>query len=526
MVLNKIKIITVSICFLFLSNCTTDFQDINSNEYGVTDEVLEQNFNNIKSLFIPIFNNILVLTPEWKYQVQQGLQADIWSGYMATPTPFRGGTNNTTYDLVDGWNGFAWSAAYGDVMANTLKIEQRAKNKYDEFYALSLILKVTAMHRVTDTYGPIVYSQFGTTNPVIGYDTQEEVYNLMFQELETAINILKSKITPDGITTFTATDLSSYQGNFEKWIKFANSLRLRLAMRIVKVNPILAQSEAEKSLADSIGVITTNVDLFKIISPNFNNPIATISDAWEDIRMSADMESIMVGYNDPRIAKYFDTSEQFSGQYKGVRTGIEIAAKADHAKFSGTGSVVRTNEIVLMTAAEVYFLRAEGALRGWNMDGIAKDLYEQGIATSFSQYSVSGLSAYTSDSTSLALDYVDPNFPVNNGVAVNNVTIAWDLAATNEVKLQKIITQKWIAGFPEGQEAWSEYRRTGYPKLFQVIKNTSGGLITSEFGVRRINFVQSEKDGNPGGLATGISKLNGPDNGGTRVWWDTTGSNF
>jgi hypothetical protein len=50
-----------------------------------------------------------VLTPEWKYQVQQGLQADVWSGYNAT-TPFRGGTNNATYDLVDGWNGFAWGS--------------------------------------------------------------------------------------------------------------------------------------------------------------------------------------------------------------------------------------------------------------------------------------------------------------------------------------------------------------------------------------------------------------------------------
>jgi hypothetical protein len=92
--------------------------------------------------------------------------------------------------------------------------------------------------------------------------------------------------------------------------------------------------------------------------------------------------------------------------------------------------------------------------------------------------------------------------------------------------LQKIITQKWIAGFPEGQEAWSEYRRTGYPKLLPVIKNTSGGKISSDLGVRRINFVQSEKDGNPGGVATGIKKLGGPDTGGTRLWWDSNTSNF
>lgn len=526
MIVNKLKKIIVLVGLLSLVNCTKDFEEVNSNEYGFTDEDLEQNFNNIKSLFIPIFNNILVLSPEWKYQVQQGLQGDIWSGYMATPTPFAGGSNNTTYNLVDGWNGFAWASAYGDVMANTLKIEQRAKNKYDEFYALSLILKVTAMHRITDTYGPIVYSNFGTTNPVIAYDSQELVYQQMFEELDLAVAELTSRIGAGANTTFTPTDLSSYHGDFEKWVKFANSLRLRLAMRIVKINPTLAQLEAEKALNHPVGIITTNEELFKIVSPNYTNPIATISNAWADIRMSADMESIMVGYSDPRLSKYFNLSSEFPGLYKGVRTGIEIAAKADHADFSAIGPVVTTNEIVLMTAAEVYFLRAEGALRGWSMNGTAQSLYEQGITMSMAQHGIADATTYITDNTSTAIDYVDPNFPVNNGIAVNNVTIAWDGAASNEVKLQKIITQKWIAGFPEGQEAWSEYRRTGYPKLFQVIKNTSGGLITSQFGVRRINFVQSEKDGNPGGVATGITALGGLDNGGTRVWWDTTGPNF
>ena len=94
------------------------------------------------------------------------------------------------------------------------------------------------------------------------------------------------------------------------------------------------------------------------------------------------------------------------------------------------------------------------------------------------------------------------------------------------MKLQKIITQKWIANFPEGQEAWSEFRRTGYPKLFRARHNTSGGTISTQFGPRRVNYAQSEKDGNPGGLATGLTLLGGPDNGGTRLWWDTTGANF
>ena len=98
--------------------------------------------------------------------------------------------------------------------------------------------------------------------------------------------------------------------------------------------------------------------------------------------------------------------------------------------------------------------------------------------------------AYIADNVSMAKDFVDVKDAANNGAAVNKVTVAWDAAAGNEVKLQKIITQKWIANFPEGQEAWSEYRRTGYPKLLRALHNTSGGTITTEFGPRRVNFVQ------------------------------------
>jgi hypothetical protein len=526
MILNKIKTTAICASLLFAVGCTDNFDEINSDPNGFTDQLLEQDFNNIKGLFTPIFNNVLVFNPEWFYQVQQGLQGDVWSGYMATPTPFRGGTNNTTYDLVDGWNGFAWSAGYTSVMANALKIEQRAKGKFDQFYSLSLILKVEAMHRVTDTYGPIVYSKFGTTDPVIEYDSQDVVYTQMFKELDLAVADLTARVNKGEKSTFTGTDISSYNGDYKKWVKFANSLRLRLAMRIVKKDPAKAKLEAEKALSQAFGVMTAKDDICKIISPNFTHPISTISAAWGDIRMGADMESIMGGYADPRLALYFDTSPKFPGEYRGVRTGIEIAAKADHVDFSPIGAIVKVKEIVWMTPAEVFFLRSEGALRGWNMGGTAQSLYESGISSSFEQLGASGAAAYFADNVKTAKAYVDPSFPVNNSAAVNNVTIAWDAAATNEVKLQKIITQKWIAVFPEGQEAWSEYRRTGYPKLFPVLKNTSGGKITSQFGVRRVNFVQSEKDGNPGGVATGVAKLGGPDNGGTRLWWDTTGPNF
>ncbi|MVO09360.1 SusD/RagB family nutrient-binding outer membrane lipoprotein [Flavobacterium sp. TP390] len=514
------------VSLLTIAGCTNNFEDINTNPNGFTQEQLEQDFNHIRSSFKPIFNNLQVLDPVWVYQLQQGLNADIWSGYMATPTPFAGNINNTTYSLVNGWNGFIWDYAYRNVMYNAYYIANNSKDKYDQFYALSLILKVEGMHRVTDIFGPIIYSDFGSLETTIAYDSQEEVYNQMFEELDFAVGELTTRYNAGEPSTFTATDLSGYEGDYKQWVKFANTLRLRLAMHIVKINPVLAKTEAEKAIAHEFGVLTTNDDIFKVVSPVYTNPIATISGSWLDIRMSADMESILGGYEDPRVATYFDTSAEFPGEYKGVRTAIDLVAKADHQDFSGIGSIVRSNEIVLMTAAEAYFLRAEGALRGWTMGGTAQSFYEQGIALSFEQHGASGAAAYISDNVKTAQDYVDPNFPVNNALAVNNVTVAWDDLATNEIKLQKIITQKWIAGFPEGQEAWTDYRRTGYPKLFPALVNYSGGTIDSQLGPRRINFAQSEISNNAGGVATGVAHLGGPDNGGTRLWWDTTGPNF
>ncbi|WP_431242276.1 SusD/RagB family nutrient-binding outer membrane lipoprotein [Flavobacterium sp. P21] len=426
MKLNKIAKATICISLLTAVGCTGDFEEINTNPNGFTPKELEQDFNNIKGGFAPMFNNIQVLTPEWVYQLQQGLSCDIWSGYMATPTGFAGGINNTTYSLVDGWNVFNWDYAYKYVMFNAYDIANKSKGKYDQFYALSLILKVEGMHRVTDTWGPIIYSKFGSPETTIPYDSQEEVYNQMFSELDFAVTELTKRVDAGEASTFTSTDLSAYGGDYKAWVKFANTLRLRLAMRIVKINPALAKTQAEKAVAQKFGVFTTNADLFKIVSPVYTNPIATISGSWLDIRMSADMESILGGYQDPRTATYFDTSTQFPGQYKGVRTGIAINGKGDHQDFSGIGAVVRSKEIVLMTTAEAYFLRAEGALRGWNMNGTAQNLYEAGIKASFDQRGASGASTYIADNTKTAIAYTDPNFPENNSVAVNNVTVAWD----------------------------------------------------------------------------------------------------
>jgi len=519
------------LCTVFLLNsCTDRFEDLNNNEYGFTDEQLQQDFNNVRSLFGPMINNVYTYSPAWQTQLQQNLIGDVYSGYMMPPTPFASNINNMNYALVDGWNGFPWSIAYLNIMSSALKVEQRAKESAPQFYAWSLILKVEAMHRVSDIYGPIVYSAFGTEDSTVPYDSQQEAYNLFFQELDVAVADLTARVNAGETSTFTGTDFTTYNGDYGMWVKFANSLRLRLAIRISKVDPVKAQQEAEKAINHPLGVITSNAESAIAASTTFMHPLITINSAWNDIRMGAPMESILKGYDDPRIENYFEPSDIVSGEYKGIRNGIDIASKSDYVVFSPLGDAINTNEIVWMNAAEVYFLRAEGALRGWNMGGVAQDLYESGVNTSFDQNGSGGASAYLADNTSTAIPYVDPlnsTNNVNNGSPyLSTATVAWNDADSNELKLEKIITQKWIALYPDGQEAWSEFRRTGYPKLFPVVVNNSNGEISTTDFIRRINFVTAEYDGNPIGVQTGVDHLNGPDTGGTRLWWDTGGSNF
>ncbi len=526
--ISKTGILLSLILGLVASSCSKGLEDFNQNERGITDEQLLPDFQNIGAFYKPIFENIYKYKEPWEYQLQQNLNADIFSGYMTSPRPFIAGANNTTYNLVGGWNDYIWTVPYGNVMNNVKSIEELTITESPALYAVSLILKVEAMHRVADVFGPIVYSNFGDLSNAGVYDSQEEAYTAFFNDLDTAVENLMADIDNKQFTPF---DLS-YGGDYKKWVVFANSLRLRLAMRISKVDPAKAKIEGEKALAQPLGVMQSNADGF-FVNGTLDHPLATIDNSWGDIRMNASMESILIGYNDGRANAYFDASEA-TGDIKGARSGVpllpgyddELAQKADYIQYSKINDNIHTPKVQLMTTAEVYFLRAEAALRGWAGSGDAQANYEQGIVSSFSQHGVGGSAAYIADNTSTPQDYIDTFNPSNNIAAVSDITIAWDNAASNEEKLERIITQKWIAMFPEGQEAWSEYRRTGYPKIFPVVSNQSAGAIDTDIQIRRIPFVDSELSTNAAGVTGAISKLGGPDHGGTRLWWDVGGPNF
>ncbi len=507
---------------LLHQSCTSEFEEINTDPYNVYNDQLEADFQIVGGRFSEVLRNIYTFTPAWVTQLQQNLIGDVFSGYMMPPTPFEGNSNNMTYDLVPGWNEWPWNVAYQSIMAPLRIADAEAEKRgFNNFLAWSKICRVATMHRVTDIYGPIIYTRFGETDVTDNYDCQENVYDAFFKDLDDAIDMLtplaKELENPD-LTPFTPFDISDFDGSYEKWIRFANSLRLRLAIRISLVDPDRARQEGEAAVSHEFGVLSDpSSENFQM--DNVNHPLNIINNSWNDIRMGAPMESILVGYEDQRISQYFLPSEIVEGQYKGIRQGIEIVSKDDYSPFS---KLTIQNSIVLMTAAEVFFLKAEGALREWNMGGTAQDLYEQGIQASFDQHGLGDASTYYNNNTSTPIDYVDTFNADNNIAAATDITIQWDAGADFETNLERIITQKWIAMYPEGQEAWSEFRRTGYPGLFPVVINNSGGTISTTEFIKRIPFAQSDIATNPAGVeaARGCPEIGGADIGGTALWWD------
>lgn len=230
-------------------------------------------------------------------------------------------------------------------------------------------------------------------------------------------------------------------------------------------------------------------------------------------------------------------------RYLGIRPGHDLVSKPN--QYTNYSYIVcdYTTPLPVMFAAESYFLRAEGALRGWSMGGSAKDLYEEGIRTSIKhQLSYKGsfagitsisdadIEAYI-NSTATQEDLVDPVNSSYNYKALNTVGTKWNESASNEEKLQQIILQKWVANFPLSTEAWAEYRRTGYPKLFPNMINNSNNTIDTDEQIRRLIYSNNEINTNNAELQNGIVLLNQEntsskftgDCGGTRVWWDQAG---
>ena len=523
-------------CLMALSSCMYDFTDINRNplypdkEQELLDGVLNSAYlPNLEKHVIPVAlksdNTDLVNA----YQISVNLAGDSWIGYHSPRDNYWDeGVNSTAYFFKDNWNNLTFKFAITNIFVPWIQlrnINMTGENPNKEIFALAQICKVMGVHRATDMFGPIPYSQVGSGSFTVEYDSQEEVYRSFFRELEEAISILSVFVEKGNSHVPNASDIV-HEGDAKKWIRLANSLMLRLAIRVRYADEQLARTYAEKAVNNSYGTIDTSDDEAKMqqgAGLQIKNPLYQIADKdqYNDSRMGATLHCYLKGYDDPRCAVWFSATASRS---KAIRAGMPVT-KTEYDNQATFLKLVEDTPVYWMRASEVCFLKAEAVLAGFDMGGkTAKSYYEAGITMSFEECGVA-LGSYLSNKKQPAA-FIDPVNPDEyNATAPSNITVAWNESDDEEVKLERIITQKYLALYPNGQEAWSEWRRTGYPRQVPVVKNlTNAGVKTSDGykdGVRRFTYPRSEYQQNNENLQKAIQQhLGGIDNASVNVWWD------
>lgn len=514
-------------------SCTWNYLAINSHPYGITDKEIERDAYNVRAALVGIADGVIspdIITTQYTECLLGGPMA----GYMASGNA-RWDNTIDNYNPLDNWtNVLMQSDRIIPVIYTNWNMLRRLTDD-SVILAVSDIIKVAAMHRITDTYGPIPYSMIGYSGKIqVPYDSQEAVYSKMFEELDAAIDILTAKRD----VNFSAASDAIYGGQTEKWIKFANSLKLRLALRVSYSAPELARKMAESAVSHNIGCFASNDD--NAIYTTFGsegNPMniavkynMTAHDDGStcltggDSHAAADIICYMNGYSDPRRAAYFTKSEWEGRDYVGLRHGIVIP---EHSivghKFSGV-NIGPNDPVVWMNASEVAFLKAEAtAVFGWDMGGSAREFYEQGVRLSFDQWGAGPADSYLADNESLPEFYSDPSGSNDYPVLLSGITVAWDDAATVEQKQERIMIQKWIANWLLGNESWADIRRTGYPHIIPATDkgNKSGGIVKSSEGARRMPYPSEEYVNNAENVAAAVNNLlGGEDNMATRLWFD------
>jgi hypothetical protein len=500
---------------LVLTGCTKNFEDLNTNKTKLTTVG--------KAEFPYLFSKAQSEASQnfWEYQVSQNLFADLYAQYFATTAPY---FPSDRYVVRHDWLNFFWGSIYVQAAPQLKAILENAEKNSPE-YALASIWWVWSFHRVTDYWGPIPYFKASEPNKSVPYDPQDKIYDDFFARLTEAVNTLKASSSG----AYGQFDLI-YSGDKDKWIRFANSLRLRLALRISKVNPSKAKTEAEAAVAS--GVMEDNTHdalIYRTDAGSDFNGLSAICN-WNEFRMSASMESVLKGYSDPRIGLFYQPGSS-GGNYVGIRNGLSSGQLTGFANRNEVASNVGkrwalpiangfdrqlTTAQNITPAAESWFLRAEGALNNWAMGTTAQAAYEKGIEISMRQWGITDGAAIAAYQQSNAT----PVAPVNPGVAtpaLSNIPVKW--GTTEAARREQIATQKWLALYPDGYEAWAEFRRTRLPKLYPVVNTDNTDLPLGTF-IRRVSFLPNERASNAEGVASGEAALGGPDKASTPLWWD------
>lgn len=522
------------------------------------------------------------------YQFCYSLGPDNYVQYFCVPHydfPYSNFTLRSTYDMCKGsiggpGSGFSSAKLYIAPLLNTEKIDS-----VPELKAIFLTLFNYSAIENADLFGPMPYEEFKALRDKspFKYNDVRTIYYGVKKNLDDAIACLKyykdnrSEAYKQELAnvmysylTIVNDPYSKTWEDMEPWIRFANSLKLRMAIHMSGIEPETAKAWAEEAVRD--GVIT-DVDNEVAIYPVFSgkdHPLVEIT-GWSDAVMGASFLNLLENLDHPYM-KYLFTKNSVglakspqavegsscpattpaNSVYVGMRDGVapgegQAAANNPYCGYSmlDKAYLAQTQApLFLMKCSEVYFLLAEGALRGWNMGGTAKQFYEQGIRNaSLESRSFTGnkynelVDDYLNVEAPKGIAYVDPQGLTPDMPSVTKIGVKWNEGDSPEVKLEKIITQKYIASFPYSYESWVDLRRVGYPKLFPILGVAdSDGTIgagkpnvqTKENIMRRIPWASDDPQTKEDIANTGLPALGegATDTQGQHLWWDNGASNF
>ncbi len=354
--------------------------------------------------------------------------------------------------------------------------------------AIARILLAYRFSIITDRYGDIPYFEAlqGNTQPTI--DPQEDVYADLFKELSEAVNQFDDNGNVKG-------DLV-YGGDNLKWKKFANSLRVILALRISDVDPTEAQAQFQAALAADGGVFESNTDNAILPYPggSYINPWVAIA---ADQGVSETVATTLNSTGDARRYAFGDTIA--GGTLKGFPYGLKREDAVAWGNANPGWSLILDTEryrqnnspLFILTQADVLLARAEAKFRWPATEALTtQQLYDSALAQSWRQWGV-----YDAD------EFDDFLSNAQNNLATNTEA--------------KIATQRWLTFFPNGPQGWSEWRRTGFPNIPLAVEPLN------ETGVipRRFYFASQDYNYNGANVEAAATRMGGDDDA-TRVWWD------
>lgn len=482
----KLKgVITIILFYSMLFSCTKDFEELNTDPNLITEDVVKVN---------GLFTQVIANSATGTFSGRIG-------EFLNFANPGDGARIYTRYDYEGFYNG-----QYRGHLINIGELLRltKANDKLSNKNAIAKIYGVWLWQTLTDRFGDIPFTQaaLGFENTVLQpkYDTQESIYKQLFTDLKDATAQLSNE--PDK-ESYGDADLI-YGGDVDSWRRFANSLRLRMAIRVRYKDPALAQA----NITDVINapLIVADDQSAKLLSEanasvnqGYYNPFSYAVDIsyTNALRLGFTPVELLKTTNDPRLSVYFNPSA-LGGVWRGAPVNLgtgQGGSKYQTDSLSLVGDFFRTGQyrFNILSAAEVSFLKAEASLFGLAGGGNPQSLFNEGIQFAMKMYNI--------DQSAINTFLASP---------------AGTLAGSDEEKLKQIIDQKYIALIFQSDEVWAEYRRTGYP----LIWIGSGDTDTEGEIPRRLTYPFQEYLINETSVTEAAGRLADGDKLTSRVWWD------